>query len=125
MSRTKKAEKIIQEKTVHDMTDKELNLVESQVKMAWFEEEVAETKGPAIDLRKRAMGEWALKVLKEPDLPPKLKAKIKHKYADEMKYYLEHKQLPEPSKQSKKFAEYLADIEFERQSREIVDIVNN
>lgn len=125
MTKTKTAEKLIKEKSVHDMTDEELDLVEDSVKMAWFESGLLEDRGPPIDFKKRTMGEWALGVLKDNDIPPGLRAKIKNKYKKQIKYYLDNVNVPEASDQTKKFAQYLADIEFERQSREIVDIVNN
>lgn len=117
-----RANQILREKTIPEMTKIELQIVTNTAKDALFS---MESRTTGLDLRKRAMGLWALEIFKDNNIDIITRTKIKNKYKFEISYYLRNKEMPKPTERQQEITNLLNDIEYELICREINLILAN
>jgi len=105
------ANQILREKTIPQMTLQEIGIVMDRAKEAYFEN-LCVSKN-SIDKHKRAMGRWALTILKDPETDFALRIMIKEKYKHVMNYYINNKELPQPAEKDQKIDILISNLECE------------
>jgi len=111
------ANQILKNKTIPEMTNQEIDIVMNRAKRAAFDRDVATFKY-RIDLKKRAMGKWALDIFKT-EKNTFIKFKIKGKYLEEINYYLKNKEVRQPTEAESKVDNLIKDLEYELVCRSI------
>ena len=115
------AEHLIKTRELGEMTASELEVVTSATKDALFE---AQAREPLhiFDERRKAMGRWALEVIKNPEVSVVMRHRIREDHKKNMEYFLNHDRPVEIPEFIVKMVDYLNDIEYELIMREIIEI---
>lgn len=106
------ANRILREKTVPQMTMPEIDVVLTRCQDALFENSLKTVRH--VDMKKRAVGEWALKIFKDKVSNNFVtRGRIRDKYRNDINYFLRNKELPQPTKTEAKIYKLMDDIENE------------
>lgn len=93
------------------MTMQEIDIVMLRARDALFENSLKTTRH--VDMRKRAMGQWALNIYKDKKHGFVSRGRIKEKYRNHINYFLRNKELPEPTKAETKIYNLMENLETE------------